>query len=208
MAQPWKDSAGKEWKFGFATLKASHGLTGTQAGLAEHWAREAPEMAASGIPLVGGCHRLLAGVDVAAQIMAFTDAMRLIGGYRGKLVQLDCEGADMGSVMKWMEMWNLATNHYPVLGYLPDWRESGWLGSDIASYGFAGWWASEYVAGESLRADELFATVTPAQWHPQDGVNPTILQFTSKAIIPGVPGLGDVNAFRGTLTELKALATR
>lgn len=70
----------------FATLKASHGVSG-QPGLSEHWLREAPEMKSSGIPLVGGCHRLLRG-NAEEQDGVFLDAMRAgLFGLRTRLAR-------------------------------------------------------------------------------------------------------------------------
>lgn len=54
---------------------------------------------------------------------------------------------------------------------------------------------------------DLFAKVTADTWHRWDEVEPTMLQFTGKATVPGVPGFCDANAYRGTLAELRHLAT-
>lgn len=190
----------------FATLKASGAHGGGAAELSAHWAREAPEMAASGIPLVGGCHRLSPG-NALTQVDAFLEAMELIGGYQGRLVQLDCEAADPATLLGWLAEWRTRTDGYPVLGYLPDWAEAKWPFSDLSSWDFAGWWASEYVEGTGTPL-ELLAKVTEDKWHLVDGLAPTILQFTSKSVVPGVPGTCDANVFRGTLNELKVLATK
>lgn len=197
----------ERYRVQFATLKASHGLPGTQAGLEEHWAREAPEMAASGIPLVGGAHRLIAGVDPAGQVDAFQAAMWLIGGHQGRLVLLDAEMGDPATILEWMAEWNRRTGGYPVLGYVPDWKEVQWTGNEMSSFGFAGWWASEYVPGEGNPVDLIHA-ITDEHWHSHDGIAPTILQFSSRAVVPGVNPPTDVNLFRGTLAELRELATR
>jgi hypothetical protein len=212
-AQKWLNpGTGQEERLvNFATLKSSHGLTG-QSGLEDHWNREAPEMVASGVPIVGGCHRLLAG-DGAAQVQVYLDALELIGGYEGRIVQLDCADADPQTIRDWMAEWNRVTNAYPVLGYLPDWRESGWIGSDLATYGFRAWWASEYVVDEHRvevegPLTEVFQRIRAEQWHSQDGVEPTLLQFTSRSLVDGVPGFCDGDVFRGTLAELRELATK
>jgi hypothetical protein len=122
------------------------------------------------------------------QVGVFLDGMRAgLGSWRGHLVQLDCEAADAQTIREWLRVWRVTTGGYPVLGYLPDWREGQWAGSDLATYDFAGWWASEYVPGEGSMLD-LFAKVTADTWHRWDEVEPTILQFTGKASVPGVPG--------------------
>lgn len=194
-------------RMAFATLKASHGAADAPPGVDAHWAREAPEMAASGIPLVGGCHRLTLDAPVADQVSKFLSAMDVIGGYAGRLVQLDCEAADQATIVAWMAEWNARTDHYPVLGYLPDWRESQWANSNLNEYGYGGWWASEYVEGQGDPVG-LATLITPEHWHAHDGVEPTILQYSSKGVVPGVEGTCDVNLFRGTLAELRELATR
>ena len=205
---PWADVNGRAYQVGFATLKASHGADG-QPGLAEHWARESVEMAAAARSvgaLVGGCHRLLPG-NATAQVEVFLLALARIGGPAGRVCQLDCEAADPATVTGFVAEWNRATDSYPLIGYLPDWRESQWPASMLTSYGFAGWWASEYVPGDGT-PDQLLARVTAAHWHPQDGVAPLILQYSSKATVAGVPGPCDVNVYRGTLAEMQAVATR
>lgn len=203
----WRETRrGTEYRIAFATLKASHGVTGTQAPLWEHWAREAPEMVSSGVPLVGGCHRLLAG-DAVAQVNAYRDALAVIGGHVGRIVQLDAEAADEPTIRAWLAEWNRQTNGYPVLGYLPDWKEQQWSDSVLATYGFAAWWASEYVAAEGTALD-LMDTITDDKWHAHDAVAPAILQYSSKATVSGVAGPCDVNLYRGTLADLAAIATR
>lgn len=202
------DTNKEERLINFATLKAMHGARGVQPGLREHWEREAPEMATSGIPLVGACHRLLPDIPALIQVADFLDALNVIDGYEGRIIELDCEQGNPQAIRDWMVEWNHQTHGYPVMGYLPDWKESTWIGSDLSRYGFAGWWASEYVSGENLPALDLFSRITENHWHSHDGVSPTVLQFTSKALVPGVPGVCDVNAFRGTLTEFHSLTTK
>lgn len=207
----WLSNAtdGFRHRINFATLKATHGVAG-QEGLAEHWAREAPQMRDCGIPLVGGCHRLMPG-NPRDQVEIYLEAVqRQLGSYEGRIVQLDAEAADPATTREWLAYFAEITNHYPVAGYLPDWREGTWPSSDLAAYDFGGgWWASEYVPDPgSGGLIELYNAITAAQWHSWDGVAPTILQFSSQATIPGVPGTCDVNVYRGTLPELKAKLTR
>ena len=154
---------------------------------------------------MGGCHRLLP-TNIAAQVDLFLLRMSNIGGYEDRIAQLDCEQGTPQSIRDWMAEWNRRTDAYPVWGYLPDWLEMQWAGSDLAAYGFAGWWASEYVPGEGPYRD-LAKLVTETQWHIHDGVKPAILQFTSRASVPGVSGYCDVNIWPGTMAELRALAT-
>jgi hypothetical protein len=189
----------------FASLKASG--ADAHGGLAEHWAREAPEMKVSGIPLLFGCHRLHIG-GVAAQVEEFIAAMTAgLGGYVGYGVHLDAEAADPASIIEWMARWNDRTQSYPVTGYLPRWKETQWANSSLGAYGFRAWWASRYVQdlGTPLA---LLATVPEEFWAPHDGVEPTILQYSASSIVDGVNPPTDVNTFRGEIHQLRNIVTR
>lgn len=93
-------------------------------------------------------------------------------------------------------------HHYPghpVGLYAPHWFTGG---QDL---GFGDWlWASGYVSG-SAAATSLYRLVTEGYWAAYGGRNPDVLQFTSSAVVPGVAGPCDCSAYRGSLTQLKAL---
>lgn len=204
-AAAWRNG---DHRMAFATLKASHGAANqVPPDVDAHWAREAPEMAASGIPLVGGFHRLTLDAPAGDQVSKFLAALAQIGGPAGRLVQLDCEAGAPDAIRAWMAEWNARTDSYPVMGYLPDWKEGQWTASELGSYGFAGWWASEYVTGQGDPVG-LATLLNDEHWHSHDGIPPTILQYSDSAVVPGVSGGCDVNLFRGTLAELRELATR
>ena len=191
--------------FTFASLKCSG--ADAHGGLADWWSREAPQAKASGIPLLFGCHRLHIG-DVAAQVEEFVAAMQAgFGGYVGHGVHLDAEAADPTTILEFMARWNDRTQGYPIAGYTPRWKMNQWPDNDLPSYGFAGWWASRYVAG-SGSATDLLATVPVEFWAPYDGVDPALLQYSADAVVPGVNPPTDVNVFRGELGALRAIVTR
>jgi lysozyme len=89
--------------------------------------------------------------------------------------------------------------HHPVTGYIPHWY---WDGQGTRFVDVL--WASNYVTGAGTPA-QLYARVTPAQWAAYGGRVPALLQFTSAATVPGVPGRVDCSAFRGTVDGLRAL---
>jgi Glycosyl hydrolases family 25 len=84
-------------------------------------------------------------------------------------------------------------------GYLPAWYW-GTLDNSMVDW----LWASNYVLGSGSPA-ALFARVQPYQWAAYGGHAPAVLQFTSQAAVPGVGGVCDCSAFRGTAAELASL---
>jgi hypothetical protein len=91
------------------------------------------------------------------------------------------------------------TGLVPVV-YAPKWA----YGDTLTGLGYP-LWASSYVAGSGA-ASSLYPGDTSSRWGGYSGQTPTILQFTSSATIAGQTTC-DANAYRGTLTDLKALVT-
>ncbi|HVB45470.1 MAG TPA: GH25 family lysozyme [Streptosporangiaceae bacterium] len=88
---------------------------------------------------------------------------------------------------------------HPIGGYIPHWY---WGSQDTT---FTDWlWASQYVTGFGTPAS-LYPQVPASWWEPYGGRQPSLLQFTSTAIVAGVAGAVDCSAFRGTPAELRAL---
>lgn len=194
----------------FATIKATSGEASGGTDSPAYFRAQAPAMARA-IPLCGGYHWLkpVSQTPAPVQVRTFIDVLQQgLGGYEGRLIQLDVEEGQPSDVRAWIAEWNRVTNHYPVALYLPRWLESGWAGSTMGGYGAAAWWSSMYVTG-GLRPYRTVAAEVPASfWNTYDGAQTTLLQFTSTARINGVGGNCDVNAYRGTLAQLTALLTR
>lgn len=85
---------------------------------------------------------------------------------------------------------------HPIGGYAPHWFTGG------ESLGFFDWlWASSYVNGSGSPA-ALYQGVPASWWASYGGKAPLLLQFTNKAVVPGVSGPVDCSAFRGSLFQL------
>jgi GH25 family lysozyme M1 (1,4-beta-N-acetylmuramidase) len=89
---------------------------------------------------------------------------------------------------------------HPIGGYLPRWY---W--GDRAT-DFCDWlWASHYVTGGPATPAALYAKVPASWWGGYGGLPISLLQFTDKALIAGVPGPCDCSAFRGNPAQLATL---
>lgn len=88
----------------------------------------------------------------------------------------------------------------PIIGYIPHWY---WGEQDTTFVDVL--WASNYVAAGPAPAGALYAHVTAGQWAGYGGRAVSLLQFTDKALIPGVAGPCDCSAFRGTPAQMRAL---
>jgi GH25 family lysozyme M1 (1,4-beta-N-acetylmuramidase) len=64
-------------------------------------------------------------------------------------------------------------------------------------------WSPHYVEGEGTPA-ELYKEVPASWWNAYGGLAPTLLQFSQSAEVPGVDGLADVSAHRGTAAQMHA----
>ena len=51
---------------------------------------------------------------------------------------------------------------------------------------------------------ELYKEVPADWWAPVGGLHPVLLQFSQSATVPGVPGVADVSAYRGTAAHMHA----
>ena len=85
---------------------------------------------------------------------------------------------------------------HPIGGYAPHW----YTGSNDLSF-FDWTWASSYVGGSGNPA-VLYHSVPASWWAEYGGKTPTLLQFTNRAVVPGVQGQVDCSAFRGTAGQL------
>lgn len=156
--------------------------------------------AAGAIP--GAYHFLRAG-DGAAQARAFYARVAAHGGPAGWLIALDNEAdATWDTTVAWVTEWNRLSGNHPVIMYTGAWwwGPRGWSGSQLTPY----LWHSRYVAG-TAPGSALYGQVPDAWWTPGYGGwgSATILQFSSKGQVAGQQV--DVDAFRGTLDDLRVL---
>lgn len=87
------------------------------------------------------------------------------------------------------------------LSYIPHWYWQNIGAPDLS--GVPGLVASNYVAGSGYAA-QLYPGDNSARWFGYGGVTPAMLQFSSQAIVANLQ-MCDVNAFRGTVEQLRAL---
>lgn len=83
------------------------------------------------------------------------------------------------------------------IGYLPD-----WVYGNLTAFRYP-LWSSKYVGG-SGPFKALYPGDNAAEWSAYGGKSPTILQYSSHAVIGGQT-TSDANAYRGTLAELTAI---
>lgn len=62
-------------------------------------------------------------------------------------------------------------------------------------------WTPHYVSGSGSPAS-LYQRVPASWWNAYGGLSPLLLQFSQSAPVPGVSGLADISAYRGTAAEL------
>jgi hypothetical protein len=156
--------------------------------------------AAGAIP--GAYHYLRAG-DGAAQARAFHQRVAAHGGPDGWLIQLDNEAdATWDTTVAWANEWRDLSGGHPFLMYTGAWwwGPRGWGGGELTTH----LWHSRYVTGTGY-GSALYEKVPDAWWTPGYGGwnTATILQFSATGLAAGQKV--DVNAFRGTLDDLRAL---
>lgn len=156
--------------------------------------------------MIPGAYHFLRDGDGAAQARFFHQQVVKQGGPNGWLIQLDCESDGYGPEMSaWATEWRRLSGNHPFLIYSGAWwwpRTSGFNGAALTPH----LWASHYVTG-SASGSELYAKVPDNWWTPGYGGwgNATILQFSATGAVAGQKV--DVNAFRGTVAQLRALTT-
>lgn len=178
--------------------KATEGTTYTDPTFARH---AAAVVKAGMIP---GAYHYLRDGDGAAQARHFHRQVSRAGGPNGWLIQLDCEADGYGpEITAWAKEWRRLTGGHPFLIYSAGWwwpRTRGFRGAAVTPY----LWQSHYVAGSGT-GSALYAKVPDSWWKPGYGGwgKATILQFSSSGSVAGQKI--DVNAFRGTVAQLKKL---
>lgn len=154
--------------------------------------------------MIPGAYHYLRDGDGAAQARHFHQQVKRAGGPNGWLIQLDCEADGYGPEMTaWAKQWNRLSNNHPFLIYSGAWwwpRTRGFRGANLTPY----LWQSHYVSGTGT-GSHLYSKVPAAWWKPGYGGwnEATILQFSSSGSVAGQKI--DVNAYRGTLAQLKKL---
>lgn len=166
------------------------------------WSHNKAGMLGLGDRFLGGAYHFLHGGDGAAQARFF---LSKAGDVSKLAVALDVEagGADAATSRAWVKEFKRLTGGHPVIGYYPRWYWDQTGRPDLSFFDTI--WQSRYVSGSGSPTG-LFSRV-PAAWWTTFGSEPiSILQFSSSGTVAGISGHCDVNAYRGTLAELRALA--
>lgn len=148
-----------------------------------------------------GCYHYMTAGNGAAQADWFA---RHAGAIPGFIIWVDLERAASGpqpTAADARDFVTQARTHYPRK------RIGLYAGASFtgnAKLTFADMlWSPHYVEGEGTAA-ELYREVPASWWNAYGGLTPTLLQFSQSAEVPGVDGLADVSAYRGTAAQLHA----
>jgi lysozyme len=160
-------------------------------------------LSAGAVP--GAYHYLRAG-DGRLQCEVFFERIRDHGGPDGWMAACDNESdASWSTTQAFFQRWRELAGDHPLMVYSGNWWWSrrGWPGSSLTPF----LWDSRYVDGAGY-GSVLYGRVPDSWWSARYGGwgTATILQFSSSAWVAGREI--DVNAFRGSVDELRALLTR
>lgn len=191
----WRET--KAAGYGAGTEKVTQGL----GYVNPRWpANHAALLAAAGPGFVPGCYHYLTAGDGAGQADFFAAHAAAIPGF---VIWCDLERATGPSptVADARDFVTRLRLHYPGK------RIGLYAGESFtgkASLTFADMlWSPHYVEGDGTPA-ELYKEVPASWWKPYGGLVPTLLQFSAGAEVPGVDGLADVSAYRGTAAHMHA----
>lgn len=185
--------------FGAGTEKITEGL----GYLNPYWpANRAALLAAAGLSFVPGCYHYLTAGDGAGQADFFAHNAAAIPGF---VIWVDLErGAGpsptVGDARDFVTRLRL---HYPGKR-IGVYAGHSFTGSESLTFADM-LWSPRYVPGSGTPA-ELYKEVPGSWWAPYGGLVPMLLQFSQSATVPGVEGLADVSAYRGSAAQMhKAL---
>lgn len=160
--------------------------------------------AAIGAGAVPGGYHFLRGGSGAQQARILYNRLRAHGGPTGFLAVCDNESdAGWADTVAFASEWAQISGGHPLIMYSGAWwwQQRGWPGADLTPY----LWHSRYVSASGY-GSTLYDTVPASWWTPGYGgwSTATILQFSASATVAGRSPI-DVNAFRGTIDDLRAL---
>jgi GH25 family lysozyme M1 (1,4-beta-N-acetylmuramidase)/N-acetyl-anhydromuramyl-L-alanine amidase AmpD len=187
----------------FAFAKTTEGVDHVDP----QWAANRAGMLALTGFLPGAFHFLRGDADVRQQVKHF---LNHAGDITQMAVALDVETragakrqATAADAKAWVAEFKRLTGGHRVIGYYPHWYWDRTGRPDLKFFDTV--WASHYVTGPGSPA-HLYAKVPAAWWATYGGEPIGILQFSSSGTVPGVTPPTDLNAFRGSLAELRVTA--
>lgn len=180
-------------------MKATEGTT-FRDGMFDTFARQV--IASGAVP--GAYHYLRSGSG-RVQCDAFYRRIRDHGGPDGWLAACDNEAnASWQTTVDFFARWRELAGDHPLFMYSGNWwwSKRGWNGASLTPY----LWDSRYVSGSGY-GSALYERVPESWWSSRYGGwgGVTVLQFSSSGSVAGRKV--DVNAFRGSVAELRALAS-
>ena len=183
-------------RFGFSKVTESTTYTNPT------WSHNRPGMLALGDDFLPGAYHFLHGGNGAAQARFF---LAKAGDVSKMAVALDVEasGADAATSRAWVAEFKRLTGGHPVIGYYPRWYWEQTGRPDLSFFDTV--WQSHYVTGSGTPAF-LYGRVPSSWWAAFGGEPISILQYSSSGSVSGIPGQCDVNAYRGSLSQLRAIA--
>ena len=166
------------------------------------WGHNRAGMLALGGNFLPGAYHFLHGGNGAGQADYF---LSKAGDVSRLAVALDVEasGANAATARDWVARFKARTGGHPVIGYYPRWYWEQTGRPDLSFFDSV--WQSHYVTGSGSAA-ALYAKAPESWWASFGGEPISILQYSSSGSVSGIAGRCDVNAYKGTLGQLRALA--
>ena len=174
---------------------------------------------AAGFTLRGGYHNLVKGdaASISRQVDWF---LRELDSHDCAWAMLDIERYPelvtnnlwprWADVLRFRDRWAQVADGRVLAYYLPQWLWSGHLGSpDLRALG-GPLISSNYGSNLDGLPPAIYGARggdSGAGWKPYGGVTPSIWQFGSDCDLPGASNKTDINAFRGSIDELRTLLT-
>jgi len=162
--------------------------------------------------LLVGAYHFLTRAPAEAQVRNFLLAVQEAGGPEGMLLALDVEDPGSEPEPRWSDVTAFVTEFrrrlpkHPLFVYSGNWFWADHLGNPDARTLGCPLWDSRYLSTGGGTAGAV-SRVPEAWWTARYGRfgQATILQFTDAGRLGGEPHI-DINAYRGTLDQLRAYA--
>ena len=199
-------------------LRATYGDPAGYNPTTRHFGDMARGAKAAGFTTIGGYHNLVRG-DQASINRQVDYLRRTLDGAGAVWAMLDVERypelVTNGLWPRWDDVRQFADRWHAVDSrvlavYLPRWIWSGHLGSPDLRVLRCPLVASDYGTNPDGSPTSVYRARGGDDgrgWTAYGGVTPAIWQYGSNVDCPGASGSTDANAFRGTLTQLRALLT-
>lgn len=173
----------------------------------------------AGFTLRGGYHNLIRG-DAASMTRQVEWFLRQLDAYGCEWAMLDIERypelvsnglwPQWSDVLRFRDRWAQVAGGRILTYYLPRWLWSGHLGSpDLRALG-GPLIASNYGPNATGTVTGLYTARggdTGPGWTAYGHVTPAVWQYGSQCNVPGASSATDINAYRGSLEQLRSLLT-